>query len=29
MAKQSMSDEFYQGIGNAIDDIRSKFEESV
>jgi hypothetical protein len=29
MARQSISDEFYQGLGNAVDDIRAKFEESV
>ena len=29
MAKQSISDEFYQGFGNAVDDIMAKFEESV
>jgi hypothetical protein len=29
MARQSASDEFVQGFGNAVADIREKFEESV
>jgi hypothetical protein len=29
MSKPSFSDELWNGLGNAIDDIRAKFEESV